>query len=291
MRLWCAVANGNSFLILNDAPIDEAHEYLNNLRQTDQWDFDSALVLAALGDGSIRMQILEKDGSESAMCGNGLLAVTTLLGMRGDETIIEVNNTRYVPEQSNKGYRISIAVMRRGVLQMPTSEGLLIPWTIYEIGGEPHGVAMALDCAAVMIERWGMMMKGVANCTIVSLDGKGCVQARTFERGVNRETQSCGTGAIAAARYLFDMGIAQSPFCVLMNGSTLRVHMEHVRAALEGKGEVVETTPKERKNGSQIVLIRPMGVPMMCGQCYATPKQWSARRFLLPLICAFIILL
>lgn len=61
----------------------------------------------------------------------------------------------------------------------------------------------------------------------------GVVEMRTYERGVEAETLSCGTGVVAAALSALVRGQAQAPVAVRTPGGTLSVE-----AQLEGEGAV-----------------------------------------------------
>jgi diaminopimelate epimerase len=59
----------------------------------------------------------------------------------------------------------------------------------------------------------------------------GVVHMRTYERGVEAETLSCGTGVVAAALSTLSRGITQTPVKVVTPGGALRVE-----AKTEGNG-------------------------------------------------------
>ena len=68
-----------------------------------------------------------------------------------------------------------------------------------------HFVVFVEDPAAAPLESWGPALRrhpvfGSAgtNVNLVAVDG-ACLRLRTWERGVERETLCCGSGAVAAA--------------------------------------------------------------------------------------------
>jgi diaminopimelate epimerase len=56
-----------------------------------------------------------------------------------------------------------------------------------------------------------------ANVNFASVDDKGTVHLRTYEKGVEAETHACGTGSVASAVILAHRGLLQSPATVLQH--------------------------------------------------------------------------
>src|SRR5947209_7595900 len=75
VRSFLADACHNSFLILlgEAAAVEESAARV--VRRPDRWIFDSVLALAFVPGAGVLMRVLEQDGSESVMCGNGARAV------------------------------------------------------------------------------------------------------------------------------------------------------------------------------------------------------------------------
>jgi diaminopimelate epimerase len=79
----------------------------------------------------------------------------------------------------------------------------------------------------------------------VSLDSTGLHSIRTYERGVEGETLSCGTGVTAAAIAIHQQNAAyKSPISLHTKGGLLKVHFtkvdqEYSKIFLEGPAEFV----------------------------------------------------
>ena len=239
-----ANAAGNTFRILyGDEPA--LTQYLHNLRERDAWTFDTALTLTTppLTNGSSgvsRMRIWERDGTESAMCGNGARAAAAVLATLGlpariavPEGVISVDRT------DHDRWAVSIPDVRNlGFWQPPGAPADSPQFHLINVYGEPHAVAMVANLEKAPLHAWGRATVPIANCTVVTPEGTR-LAAKTFERGIERETASCGTGAVAAATPLVLAGMAAPETIVTMNGHDLSVALQRtpsgiITATLEG---------------------------------------------------------
>jgi diaminopimelate epimerase len=174
------------------------------------------------------MTLVQPDGSVAEMCGNGARVVAlwahertgatefmidTPAGTRR-ATVEDVGGDGDVSAEQTGARSVTIemgvpAFEPRDVpavgddpLVEETVEGL----TVTAVNtGVPHAVAFvddvdAVDLAAVAppVRHADRFPQGT-NVTVASPDGSGGYRQRTFERGVEGETRSCGTGAVAVA--------------------------------------------------------------------------------------------
>ncbi|WP_461210167.1 diaminopimelate epimerase [Desulfocurvus sp. DL9XJH121] len=192
----------------------------------------------AAPDVDALVRILEPDGSESLSCGNGLLCTAALLRLRGaalpagvltgipsgspwpveigvregggpwlrHSLALPVPDRLYTPAEGRapQGCVDMVGDLGRGAEDVPPGIlGRLV------LTGEPHLVVFADEAPAgdwlcalglhLNTRRRDLFPRGV-NVDLV-LDGgpEDGVRYRCFERGVNRETGACGTGAMAVA--------------------------------------------------------------------------------------------
>jgi diaminopimelate epimerase len=112
--------------------------------------------------------------------------------------------------------------------------------------GTPHFVTLVEDPAAAPLERWGPDVRhhpqfapqGV-NLDVVRIDGSH-VQLRTWEKGVERETLACGSGAVAAALVARALGAGERVIVVPASGVALEVEFgEADGVALVGDARLV----------------------------------------------------
>lgn len=98
--------------------------------------------------------------------------------------------------------------------------------------GSPHEVVWVADPAAVHIMDEGPKRRyapahapGGTNVNFVQVID-GTVHMRTYERGVEAETLSCGTGVVAAALSALHRGVVVAPVPVVAPGGRLSVEAE-----------------------------------------------------------------
>jgi diaminopimelate epimerase len=170
------------------------------------------------------MTLVQPDGSVAAMCGNGarcaaawarertgtdLVMIDTPAGTRraildGDEVTVEMGVPSFEPRD--------VPLSRERPLVEEAVEGL----TVTAVNtGVPHAVAFVESVDEIDVEtvappvRHADVFPRGANVTFASRDGDGFRQ-RTFERGVEGETRSCGTGAVAVVAAAKRLGLVGS---------------------------------------------------------------------------------
>lgn len=162
----------------------------------------------------LRMVLLQPDGGEAEMCGNGArclvryaveqgyaqegetVAVETLAGVR--EGVCEGEEVRV--EMGVPSFEGDDVPARREVV-----EEVIEGWEVTAVStGVPHAVTFVEDIDTVDVSeeappvRHADVFPEGANVNFVGKE-EGAFRVRTFERGVEAETLSCGTGAVAVA--------------------------------------------------------------------------------------------
>lgn len=232
---WMAEACGNTFLVLSSE--DQGTAYLQQRRERNQWSFDSALIVDF---DSHTMRVIERDGSESVMCGNGARAVGCLFDRVGVSRHLRAGSMDAFIERRRHGYVVPMPSPTLTAITSATQQLPELWW--YEVAGEPHAVALVQSLSEAQIISWGRQIVPVANCTVVQRNGLRGIAARTYERGVNRITQSCGTGACAATQRAIHAGWmpTRTSVRVLMHQHELFVHSDGDGLLLQGAAAVRE---------------------------------------------------
>jgi diaminopimelate epimerase len=156
------------------------------LQHSDQYDF--------------AMVYYNADGRKSSMCGNGgrcLVKFAQFLGIIKDQAVFEavdgVHHARLFDNQD-----VSLQMVDVDVLQVFDGH-------IFTDTGSPHHVQLtdSVDHVDVAVQgkhlRNHLYGKTGANINFVEPQGGNVFKVRTYERGVEAETLSCGTGVTAVA--------------------------------------------------------------------------------------------
>jgi diaminopimelate epimerase len=110
--------------------------------------------------------------------------------------------------------------------------------------GVPHAVIIVdavdtidVEAIAPIIRHHATFEKG-ANVNFVERTGSDSIRIRTFERGVEEETLSCGTGATASAAVVHKLGFTGDTVQVETRGGPLTIYLKD-GAKMEGPATTV----------------------------------------------------
>jgi diaminopimelate epimerase len=162
---------------------------------------DGLILLENANDADFRMVYYNADGNESSMCGNGgrcIVAFASLLGVIDDEAdFIAVDGKHHAIIQENG----MVSLHMKDVNSVSVYEDYVFLDT-----GSPHHVEMTDDLGRMDVKAIGASIrysglygdKG-SNVNFVNQNENDKFSVRTYERGVEDETLSCGTGVTAVA--------------------------------------------------------------------------------------------
>ena len=218
---------------------------------------DGVLYLGSSDKADIKMRIFNSDGTEAEMCGNGIrclvkyaldkgyikkrASVETLAGVLSitsrveDKTWVTVNMGQ--PQ-----------FLRERIPAKGTGEFLDMNMHGYNVSavntGVPHAVVFVdslepeLMSVAPRIRFDPVFPKGT-NVNFVHVDSSDEITVRTYERGVEAETLSCGTGSVASAAVAHRLGRTGTRVKVNTKGGELRITLTGETAFMEGPAEQV----------------------------------------------------
>jgi len=219
---------GNKFVILNNlgnSITDHAKKVLELMSEDGNEEMDGVIFLENSPIGDFRMNYYNRDGTGNALCGNGLRCTVRYINDNNfsdkRNLIIEAVSNIYECNILDNG-EISVAFPPPGKIrtQFQLKVHFVEWWQSLNVSfvdvGSPHLIVFvdeiekpkvkSLDEVEIM--EWGRnirmhkdLMPEGANVNFVNVVSKenGEIAIRSFERGVERETLACGTGAISSA--------------------------------------------------------------------------------------------
>ena len=187
---------------------------------------DGLMLLETAPDADFGMLYYNSDGGESTMCGNGgrcMAAFARRLGIViGKSTSFNAIDGRHEADFGEDG-SISLHMQEvRNILHFEDHSELDT--------GSPHYVQPVHDAAAMDVFAVGRKIRrsrayaddGI-NVNFVESLAPGKLRVRTYERGVEDETLSCGTGVTAAAIAATGDNTGAFSYDIVTPGGNLRV--------------------------------------------------------------------
>ena len=223
--------NGNDFIIIDDRKEEFSEDNVLMISKLCDRKFgigaDGLILLRKHKAHDFQMIYFNSDGNESSMCGNGGrclvsyalqldidLKTNSFLAIDGIHKFKVVDNEIYLKMNDVKDI-----IVKNGYNFLNT--------------GSPHVVQIVENVDEINVYEQGKKirrqfqeMNGV-NVNFVSFDND-IIKCRTFERGVENETLSCGTGVVAVALYVFKKKkISDNKIIVSTSGGSLSVSFKN----------------------------------------------------------------
>ncbi len=202
-------------------------------------------VLGRTGAADLVMDLRNADGSVAELTGNGMRCLAEAAVAAGlvrpstftVETLAGIRTVRYSPGEDPAAATASVELGRVDVgdEEPEPVEGRRARRVDV---GNPHLVLLGGDPAAVDLATAGPRIAGTfpagVNVEFVAVDdGTRSITLRVWERGVG-ETESCGTGSVAAAAAARAWGLVDDAIDVHSPGGTLQVAFDGGIATLAG---------------------------------------------------------
>lgn len=226
---------GNDFIIL-----DNRKEEYNNLT-TKQISFlcdrrfgigaDGLMLLNLKKPFDFEMKYYNADGRESSMCGNGgrcLVKFAYHMGIHRNTYLFTAIDGTHEAEIDLDG---TVSLRMRDVYEVKHVNG-----GDYILNtGSPHYVKMVNNLENVDVFKTGrnirnseQFAKEGINVNFVEHKDEDEIYVRTYERGVEDETLSCGTGVTAAALTCYHNETGFNDVVVITKGGKLNVEYDRV---------------------------------------------------------------
>lgn len=187
---------------------------------------DGLILLEDDAATDFRMVYYNSDGNESSMCGNGgrcLAAFAQKLGIIHDKALFIATDGLHQATILNDG---NVSLEMKEVAHVQIEKDYVFLNT-----GSPHHVMLVDELENFNVKTNGSQIRysGLygeegSNVNFVKQLGSSHFALRTYERGVEDETLSCGTGATATAIAMYDLGKTNSNVVLLdVQGGKLKV--------------------------------------------------------------------
>lgn len=196
---------------------------------------DGLILLENHNALDFKMVYFNADGNESTMCGNGGRCITAFakhLGIINNKATFEAIDGMHLTEIKNDIVKLKMQDVK-GIQQFETH--------LFLDTGSPHHVEIHNDIEAIEIKEKGSKIRyGApyhqlgANVNFVEKQSNDIFSVRTYERGVEDETLSCGTGVTAVAIAMHHSGKTNSNLLTLKTkGGDLKVAFKKAKDSYE----------------------------------------------------------
>lgn len=231
---------------------------------------DGVMLVLPSDQADIRMVILNSDGSEAEMCGNGIrcfakfvyeegivtqnpMTVETLAGIMVPEVVTDdTGRVTLVTVDMGEPILARSEIPMLGESEQAVAETIFVdetPFTITAVSmGNPHCVTFVDDITKAELEKWGPLMERSSyfpkktNVEFVQPLSRQEVIMRVWERGASI-TMACGTGACATAVACVLNGLTERQVTIHLDGGDLQIHWEEAsnHVFMTGAAETVFT--------------------------------------------------
>jgi diaminopimelate epimerase len=219
-------ATGNDFILIDNRDNTVEHNVTLAQRLCDRKfgiGSDGLILIQNYDELDFEMVFYNPDGSQS-LCGNGSRCAVNFankLGVIGSKTTFKAYDGSHEAEILADGnVRLKMSDVQN---VMHNTNGMFVDT------GSPHMVVYVNDVKNTDVFQEGKVIRysdpfkdaGV-NVNFVEMIDENKVFVRTYERGVENETLSCGTGVTAAAIASESKGL-KSPIDIITKGGHLKV--------------------------------------------------------------------
>lgn len=233
------VGTGNDFIIVDNRtgvigkdPVDAAKRLCDRKLGIGA---DGLLLLEKSTKAEIRMRIFNPDGSEASMCGNGIRCIArfsvdnnitgpqfkieTLAGLIGAEVQGDIVKAKMIdPKDLKMNLDVPLGKKKQELHFVDT--------------GVPHAVVVMDALKECDVKETGRQIRNHkmfspkgTNVNFIAFKPGNAIEVRTYERGVEDETLSCGTGTTASALIAASLKGLKSPVLVhTQSGETLKIY-------------------------------------------------------------------
>ncbi|MBF0484064.1 MAG: diaminopimelate epimerase [Candidatus Omnitrophica bacterium] len=203
---------------------------------------DGILVCEKSKKADYKMRIINADGSEAEMCGNGARCMAVYIKEtrkpKKEQFTLETLAGQILCEAKGETANVRLSAPSGYLPDIPIKVNTKVMKVNFLNTGVPHVIIFVQDLDQINVDQIGKAIrfhdqfkpKGT-NVNFVEQVNDVLVRNRTYERGVEAETKACGTGSVAAAivTYLKTHPYIKDKKAALMKVQTLSGDILEVR--------------------------------------------------------------
>ena len=235
---------------------------------------DGLILICPSNIADFRMEMYNSDGSEGAMCGNGVRCIAKYVYDYGltDKTYVSLETKAGIKylDMTVKDGKVAMVKVDMGAPitkpdQIPAisdkeiivDEPITVDGQEYRITcvsmGNPHGVVFVDDTDSIDIEKIGPkfehheMFPDRTNTEFIQIIDRNNIKMRVWERGAG-ETMACGTGTCASVYACILNGLTEKSVDVHLLGGCIHIDYD------EEKNTIYMTGPAEVAFDGEIKL-------------------------------------
>ena len=202
------VASGNDFILIKNKNLNFKKLAKKICDRKFGIGADGLLVLSKSKTADLDFRIFNSDGSEAEMCGNGIRCASLYKYKELKKDLFKIKTKAGLIYTKVKNNNVKIRFTKISDIK------LNIPLKIDNINlnvnfintGVPHVVIFTEDLDNLDVYNLGRKIRfheffspSGTNVNFVKVLKEGFIKIRTYERGVEDETLSCGTGTVASS--------------------------------------------------------------------------------------------
>ncbi len=224
-------ATGNDFVMINgfDQPVELSQDQIRKLCDRHFGiGSDGLVILRPEQSGDFFMDFYNPDGSQAGFCGNGgrcSVLMARDIGLIGDQAFFHARDGEHDARVLENGQVLLRLRDVHGFKDFGTE--------VYVNTGTHHVVVFVDNVEEVDIVPLARRIRYATryrpegtNVNFVQVMGDSSIKIRTYEKGVEAETLSCGTGVVASALVSAYREGFDSPIGVETRGGKLKVFFD-----------------------------------------------------------------
>ncbi|MBU3758574.1 MAG: diaminopimelate epimerase [Candidatus Omnitrophica bacterium] len=227
-------ASGNDFVVVDNRKkaVKKSSEFTRKVCALHTGvGADGVLLVEKSRKADFKMRIINADGSEAEACGNGFRCIGLFAHAQlGFPASFTFETLAGLVKASVKGKRVRVRMVKpkdlreRGHLNIG---GRKLPYSFLNTG-VPHAVVFTQGLDGIDVNALGRAIREHqdfkprgTNANFVEIKNSREIRVRTYERGVEQETQACGTGSTASAILSALRGHTKPPIKVHTRGGEI----------------------------------------------------------------------